>query len=161
MRDAHREREEKRDQPHVPPPLHVQLPPVHVTLHVAPGSQTVAHFPPAHVMLHVDPARHVDVQPPPVHETSHVDPAWHSVSQFPPVHVIEQFVRLLQTFEHRPITQLCVHDVPDAHGPPSPAIFPVLQSYAHATKRRAQASRIQRLARSKIPAIFGLEPASE
>lgn len=90
-------------------------------------------------MSHVDPDRQCVSQLPPAHETSHVEPAWHSVLQLPPGHEMSHVVLLLQVVLHDPPGQETSHDVPEAHeaeGPPSRDVFPVLQSYMHAPKKR-------------------------
>jgi hypothetical protein len=66
----------------------VQLPPVHVKLHVAPVRQSWVQLPPLHEDVQLLPGSHVWVQLPPLHVVSHVCPAEHVNLQLPVMHVV-------------------------------------------------------------------------
>jgi hypothetical protein len=121
----------------LPSHVAVQLPPTHVSSHVAPAAHVSVHEPPVHDAVHVLPFSHVVLQPLPVHEVLQLAPSRQTVEQEPKVQLESHASPALQSHvlpEHsRGVSP------PDEVDEPEPDA-PVDQSYTQAGEVMATTS---------------------
>ena len=160
--------------------MHSQLPPVQLTVQVAPWSQVVLQLPPVQLTEHVEPAAQVVLQSPPRQETKQDALALHSVVHPPLKQLSEHSLLAAQVVVHAPVVSpharshfpaaghshvLPVHepappDDDEESTPPSPVLVavPSVKSYVHAGASAAPPRAVRNAARkgSRVEAAAGV-----